>query len=60
VAATGQRELFLTGPVLSNGVHIFSEKIELPVVELIICDAIECDFYSTGEEITKMLEPDFL
>jgi hypothetical protein len=60
VAAPAQRDLFLTGPVLSNGVYIFSGKIKLPVVEQIMRDAIEYDPYSTGEEIIKMLEPDFL
>jgi len=45
---------------LWSRLHIFSEKIELPIVEVIICDAIEYDSYSTGEEIIKMLEPDFL
>jgi hypothetical protein len=45
---------------LWNRFHIFSGKIKLPIVEQIICDAIKYDSYSTGEEIIKMLETDFL
>jgi hypothetical protein len=45
---------------LWNRFYIFSGKIKLPTVEQIIRDAIEYDSYSTGEEIIKMLETDFL
>jgi hypothetical protein len=45
---------------LWNRLHIFCERIELPMVEVIMRDTIEYDSYSTGEEIMKMLEPDFL
>jgi hypothetical protein len=45
---------------LWNRYHIFSGKIKLPIVEQIIRDAIEYDSYSTGKEIIKMLETDFL
>jgi hypothetical protein len=45
---------------LWNRFYIFSEKIKLPIVEQIIRDAIEYDSQSTGEEIIKMLETDFL
>jgi len=31
--------------------YIFSGKIKLPIVEQIICDAMEYDSYSTGEGI---------
>ena len=36
---------------LWNRSYIFSGKIKLPIVEQIICDAIEYDSYSTGEVI---------
>jgi hypothetical protein len=45
---------------LWNRFYIFSGKIKLPIVEQIIRDAIEYDSYSTGEEIIKILETDFL
>jgi hypothetical protein len=45
---------------LWNRFYIFSGKIKLPVVEQIIRDAIEYDSYSTGEEIIKVPETDFL
>jgi hypothetical protein len=45
---------------LWNRLHIFSGKIKLPTLELVICDATEHDSYSTGKEIIKMLETDFL
>jgi hypothetical protein len=45
---------------LWNRSYIFSGKINLPIVEQIIRDAIEYDSYSTGEKIIKMLETDFL
>jgi hypothetical protein len=45
---------------LWNRFYIFSGKIKLPIVEQVIRDAIEYNPYSTGEEIIKMLEPDFL
>jgi len=45
---------------LWNRFYIFSGKIKLPIVEQIIRDAIEYDSYSTGEEIIKMVETDFL
>jgi len=45
---------------LWNRFNIFSEKIKLPIVEQIIRGAIEYGSYSTGEEIVKMLEPEFL
>ncbi len=43
-----------------NRFYIFSGKIKLPIVEQIISDAIEYDSYSTGEEVIKMLETNFL
>jgi hypothetical protein len=46
--------------ILRSRYYIFSGKIKLPIGEQIIRDAIEYDFYSTGEEIIKMLEADFL
>jgi hypothetical protein len=45
---------------LWNRFYIFSGKIKLPIAEQIIRDAIEYDSYSTGEEVIKMLETDFL
>jgi hypothetical protein len=45
---------------LWNNFYAFSEKIKLPIVELIIRDAIQHNSYSTGEEIIKMLETGFL
>jgi hypothetical protein len=45
---------------LWNRFYIFSEKTRLLVVDRIIRDAIEYDSYSTGEEIIKTLETDFL
>ena len=45
---------------LRNRFYIFSGEIKLPIVEQIIRDAIEYDSYSTGEEVIKMLETDFL
>jgi hypothetical protein len=45
---------------LWNGFYIFSGKIKLPIADQIIRDAIEYDSYSTGEEIIKLLETDFL
>jgi hypothetical protein len=36
---------------LWNRSYIFSGKIKLPIVEQIICDAMEYDSYSTGEVI---------
>jgi hypothetical protein len=45
---------------LWNRFYIFSGKIKLPIVEQIIRDDIEYDSYSTGEEIIKILETDFL
>ena len=45
---------------LWNRFYIFSGEIKLPIVEQIIRDVIEYDSYSTGEEIIKMLETDFL
>jgi len=36
---------------LWNRSYIFSGKIKLPIVEQIICDAMEYDSYSTGEGI---------
>jgi len=45
---------------LWNRFDSFSGKIKLPIVEQIIRDAIEYDSYSTGQEIIKMLETDFL
>jgi len=36
---------------LWNRFYIFSGKIKLPIVEQIICDAMEYDSYSTGEVI---------
>jgi len=41
---------------LWNRLPIFSRKIELPIVEQIIRDAIEYNSYSTGEKMTKMLK----
>ena len=38
---------------LWNGFYIFSGNIKVPIVGQIIRDAIEYDFYSTGEEIIK-------
>jgi hypothetical protein len=45
---------------LWNRFYVFSGKIKLRIGEQIIRDAIEYDSYSTGEEIIKMLETDFL
>jgi hypothetical protein len=36
---------------LWNRSYIFSGKIKFPIVEQIICDAMEYDSYSTGEGI---------
>ena len=41
---------------LWNRFYIFSGEIKLPIVEQIIRDVIEYDFYSTGEQMTKMLK----
>jgi hypothetical protein len=44
---------------LWNRSYIFSGKIELPIVEQIIRDAIEYDSYSTGEKSSKCWKPAF-
>jgi len=38
---------------LWNRSYIFSGKIKLPIVDQIICDAMEYDSYSTGEVISE-------
>jgi len=45
---------------LWNRFYIFPGKIKLPIAGQIIRDAVEYDSHSTGEEIIKMLESDFL
>jgi hypothetical protein len=42
-----------------NRLHIFSAKIELLIVELIICDAIEYDSIPQGKKSSKCWKATF-